>query len=111
MKVLRKIAIAFALLLGGLLIVCLWIGYAEHSASQKAEAFCRETKVGDKMADVVDRIASAGADRRQSRVRPLANQENWVPVTFTGAMPLSRHVCTVHFDHDKVTKAEVRYID
>lgn len=82
-----------------LLVVVAFAGYAsiaESRAESTARMFCEDTRIGESMDAVFDRARAAGSDERQTRFMKLPSGERWLPVTFTGAFPLSRHVCSVH---------------
>lgn len=81
-----------------IVVVVAFIAYcsvAENSAERKARAFCAELHVGMNVAPLRQRALDAGASERQTQWLHVPDQSPWLPVTFTGAFPLSRHVCSM----------------
>lgn len=83
----------------GFLLSVMLIGYAwfsESRAESRARAFCDSVRIGDSSAPLLERAYVAGADSRQTKWLQVGGDEPWLPVTFTGATPLSRHICSIH---------------
>ena len=69
--------------------------YAEHSGEARAMEFCATVKIGENADAILERAISAGADMRQTRWRLPQNDDQYLPVTFTGVTPMSKHICWI----------------
>lgn len=94
----------------GVLVLAGYAGVAEYRAEKHARAFCDATRVGEKSDSVWARARQAGADQRQTRWIEPPGEPRWLPVTFTGFTPISRHICSVKAS-DIVTQARYVYLD
>jgi hypothetical protein len=97
----KGIAIVFAGL-GGFVVWALW---AEHTAENKARAFCDRIAVGSLMTDVA-RAAQGEGDERHRFIR-----SEYVSVAYIGATMFSRHACAVDGENGTVKTARYVYID
>ncbi|WP_457098146.1 hypothetical protein [Lysobacter sp. P5_B9] len=100
-------------LLALVLVFGLFVGYAafsERSASGKAEDFCRTTVPGSATAALLDSAISHGADTVHTKWYQSDGQDQ-LPVTFSGATPLSRHICWVKAAQGRVVSSRVVYLD
>ena len=86
-------------LLAGVAAVALgaWGAGSELEARARAHAFCDWVKTGRPEAEVADE-----ARKLEGKVLHVVRPE-WVSVGFAGALPLSRHVCSVSREDGKVT--------
>ena len=107
MRALVQIATAALLVLGAFLIYC---AIAEKSAERKARAFCGDLHVGASVADLQARALAAGASPRLTKWAHSENESAWLPVIFTGAFPMSRHICWVT-GAPKLETAKYVYLD
>ena len=69
--------------------------YAESSAERRAKNFCQSVQVGENANGLLERAKAEGADERQTRWFTPMDEDRWLPVTFTGFTPLSRHICSI----------------
>jgi hypothetical protein len=69
--------------------------YAEDRAEKKALEFCATVSTGSSIQGLLERAIAVGADGRQTRWIRRSGDSDWLPVTFTGATPLSRHICSI----------------
>jgi hypothetical protein len=91
------------------LIAYAW--YAEERAENKARLFCETEKEGASTENLMGRAIEAGADARQTRWFKRSGEPDWLPVTFTGALPLSRHICSIRSTDGKLSEARYVYLD
>jgi uncharacterized membrane protein YccC len=82
-----------------------WSLWRDHNAKESAAAFCARFAVGSPMADVA-RAAQGEGDTRHRRIK-----ENEIMVVYIGALPFSRHLCTVTGQGGKVTSVGVAHLD
>ena len=97
------IVLVFGLFLG-------YIAYSEHSASGKADAFCQAIAAGSDASALLSSAAAYGADAVHTKWSRLDGQDQ-LPITFSGATPLSRHICWVKAANGRVVSARVVYLD
>jgi len=83
---------------------------AENSAERKAREFCQGLRVGMSVESLESRALADGAAQRQTKWIRLRYQVPALPVTFTGAFPMSRHICWVH-GSPTLEKADYVYLD
>ncbi|MES2296636.1 MAG: hypothetical protein V4582_06310 [Pseudomonadota bacterium] len=83
---------------------------AEHSAEGRARAFCSATKPGETADVLFARAMLVNADRHQTRWSRSGEGGRILSVTFTGALPLSRHIRAVRADA-LVTESSYAYLD
>lgn len=96
-----------------LLVVGVFVTYcaiAEKSAERKARAFCGGLHVGASVADLQVQAVAAGASQRLTKWAYSENESAWLPVIFTGAFPMSRHICWVT-GAPKLETAKYVYLD
>jgi len=94
-------------------LVAVFVAYcaiAERSAEGKAREFCGGLQIGMSVGPLESRAFAAGASKRQTKWIFLPYQSPALPVTFTGAFPMSRHMCWVQ-GSPKLVKAEYVYLD
>ena len=84
--------------------------YAERAASRKAADFCASVAPGDETDGLRERGISAGANERQTRWFHY-NGTDTMLVTFVGAPPFSRHICTLQAKQGQVISATLSYLD
>ena len=107
---LRKVAMTMAV------AVLLFIGYvgysayAEGRAKDQAQAFCATVKVGDATDSLLQRAIASGADQRHTRWFSPPNEDRWLPVTYIGTPPFSRHMCSIKATNT-VVSAQYSYLD
>ncbi len=87
-----------------------YASYAERAAEARARAFCSGLSLGDAPESLLRKAAAAGAEARHTRWFRSEGQESWLPVTFTGAFPLSRHICSVRAT-SVIQSAEYLHLD
>ena len=75
--------------------VLAYCSFAERSAEGKAREFCGALRVGMPVEALYAQAIAAGASERQTKWVKVPYDGAWMGVTFTGALPLSRHVCSV----------------
>jgi hypothetical protein len=95
------------------LVVVVFVAYcafSERSAERSAREFCGALRVGMAVEPLEFRALAAGASKRQTKWIKLPDESPWLPVTFTGAFPMSRHICSVH-GSPTLTKSEYVYLD
>jgi len=102
-KALIALVLVFGLFLG-------YVAYSEHSASDKAEAFCQTISAGSDASALLPSAISRGADTLQTKWLRTDGQDQ-LPITFSGATPLSRHICWVKVENGRVVSAHVVYLD
>ena len=102
-KAAAALVIVFGLFIG-------YIAYSEHSSSDKAAKFCRPIAVGSSISGIFERAISQGADTRQTKWF-VADAYDQLPVTFTGATGLSRHICWISAKDGRVVSRKVVYLD
>lgn len=93
-----KIRVSVQILSAAVALVVALVAYAaytEHNAKRLATEFCGSVKVGENADLLFKRAIASGADQRQTRWFAPLNEDRWLPVTFTGFTPLSRHICSV----------------
>jgi len=98
---------------GAIVLVVLFAAYcsiAERLAEHKAREFCEGLRVGMPVESLESRALADGAWQRQTKWIRLPDQTPVLPVTFTGAFPMSRHICWVH-GSPTLEKAEYVYLD
>ena len=91
-------------------VVMTYCSLAERSAERKARDFCSTLQVGMSVESLESRALAAGASERQTKWIKWPDQDPWLPVTFTGAFPMSRHLCSIA-GSPTLVKAEYRYLD
>lgn len=108
---LKRTAIRFAT--AAIVLVVGLTGYAafaEKRARRQADEFCATVQTRDPVAGLIDRARTAGADPRHLTWRP-AQTDTGSPgpavllVAFTGASPLSRHICRIEAANERVISA------
>lgn len=102
-----QLASAVVLVVIALVAYCF---FSEKSAERKARAFCGMLYVGMSVETLDLQALAAGASERQTRWVRLPYDTPWLPVTFTGALPMSRHICSVH-GAPTLLKAEYVHLD
>lgn len=93
-----------------LVLFAMYCSIAESSAEHKARAFCDGLRVGMPVESLESRALADGARQRQTKWVRLPYQAPALPVTFTGAFPMSRHICWVR-GSPTIEKAEYVYLD
>lgn len=96
------------------LIVVAVVGYAffaESRAETKARDFCRSVPAGQATEGLVERALAAGANKRMTRWIKVHDTEDWLPITFSGSTPLSRHICSVSATANRVTQTDYVCLD
>ncbi|MGM9483291.1 hypothetical protein ACS5PN_18995 [Roseateles sp. NT4] len=83
---------------------------AERSAERKAREFCGALQVGMAVEPLELQAIRAGASQRQTQWIKLPREDAVLTVTFTGAFPLSRHICNVH-GSPTLARSEYVYLD
>jgi len=87
-----------------------YLAYAEWNAERKAREFCSVVKTGEDVSSLLERALASGADERHTRWAKSSTGEAWLPVTFTGFTPISRHICSIE-GSDKISSAKYVYLD
>jgi hypothetical protein len=72
-----------------------YAAYSENKAERSAIEFCASVRVGEDTETLLAKAKASGADEQQTRWITLTGEDPWLPVTFTGATPLSRHICSI----------------
>jgi hypothetical protein len=103
-KAIVALVVVFGLFIG-------YVAYSEHSASDKAAEFCRPIAVGSSNSGILERAISLGADKRQTKWFRTKDSYDQLPVTFTGATALSRHICWIEAKDGRVVSRKVIYLD
>ncbi len=101
------------LVLVGLGLILLTVGYAvyaEHAAKSRAQDFCSALSVGASAEPLLETAKSKGADARHSRWIQRDGADRWLPVTFVGLAPFSRHICSVDAT-DAIKSFKYVYLD
>lgn len=95
-----------------LLVIALvtYAAYAEKNGEQKARDFCSKVKIGEKADTLLERAKLSGANERHTRWVQVPNEERWLPITFIGFTPISRHICSVRAS-EYVTGVKYVYLD
>lgn len=89
------------------------IGYAmitEPRAEKKARQFCAELRLGMSTDGLDARAKAAGAEERFAKWMRSPYERPVMLVTFNGASPFSRHICSVEGDKT-VEKFDYYYLD
>lgn len=94
-----------------LVLALAYIAHAESEAESRARDFCATVRPGDGTDGLAEKAWAAGADRRMTRWLKSPGAADWLPVTFTGLFPYSRHLCSIEAAAKQVTKAEYGYLD
>lgn len=97
-----------------ILIIAALIGYAaycENWAEKHANEFCAQLKVGQEVRGLLEQAIAAGADVRRTKWHTVQYEGEFLPIIFTGATPVSRHICSVMALNGKITKKEYVYLD
>lgn len=102
MRSLAKLVGVLALLFAGYVV---WSLVRDSQAKDNAAAFCGRFAGGSPMAAVTKSAQDEG-DRRHRRIR-----DDQVMVVYIGALPFSRHICTISGQGGKVTEARVSHLD
>ena len=76
-------------------VLVAYAAYSEYKAERSAVEFCASVSVGEDAEKLLAKATASGADRQQTRWRTSTDEDPWLPVTFTGATPLSRHICSI----------------
>jgi hypothetical protein len=87
-----------------------YAGYAEHTAMRKAIEFCSSIRIGEKADTLLERARASGAHERLTYWIEPRDEDRWLPVTFTGFTPFSRHICSIKATNI-VTKFKYVYLD
>jgi hypothetical protein len=85
--------------------------YSENRAEKHANEFCDRLKVGQEVKGLLEHAVAAGADDRRTRWHTVQHDGESLPIVFTGATPISRHVCSVMALNGKLTQKEYVYLD
>jgi hypothetical protein len=96
------------------LLLVATIGYAffaEAKAERKARDFCRSIAGGQSTKGLLERGLEAGGNVRMTRWMKSQGADDWLPVTFSGFMPLSRHICSIEAKDEKVVRGNYLYLD
>ena len=113
-KFLRELLLGLGKALVALILVFgLFLGYAaysERAATGKAEAFCQTITAGSDASTLLDSAIAHGADTVHTKWFRTDDQDQ-LPVTFSGATPLSRHICWVKAAEGRVVSSRVVYLD
>ncbi|WP_396271105.1 hypothetical protein [Ideonella sp.] len=95
------------------LVATMLIGYGwftESQAKARAREFCEGIRVGEPAAPLLERAYAAGADQEQTHWFRAETDEAELSVTFTGATPFSRHICSIR-GADFVKESRYAYLD
>jgi hypothetical protein len=103
-KAVVALVIVFGLFIG-------YVAYSERSSSDKAAEFCHPIAVGSSITGILERAISLGADDRQTKWLRDSDAYDQLPVTFTGATSMSRHICWVSAKDGRVVSRKVVYLD
>ena len=110
----RPVVRAFVRVLSGIVVLVValvaYALYAESGAERRARAFCQSVRVGESANGLLERARAAGADERQTHWYTPKDEDRWLPVTFLGFTPLSRHMCSIKAT-STVMSAEYVYLD
>lgn len=87
-----------------------YVGHVEHRAKNLALEFCRSVQVGQNADALLEQARSMGADDRMTRWSDVREGGRWLPVTFTGFTPFSRHICSIDAT-SHVTSLRYAYLD
>ena len=111
----RKIIVALVQITSALfLMLCVLVGYVEFSefgAERKAREFCDRIKVGESTTGILERALEHGAGSHGTQWHKTEGEPDWMAVTFTGAIPLSRHMCWLKATDGKIASSEYVYFD
>jgi hypothetical protein len=103
-KALVALTLVFGIFLG-------YIAYSERSASGKVDDFCRPIAAGVDATHLAERAISLGADARHTKWYRDSKGYDQLSATFSGATPLSRHICWVTAVRGRVVSSRVVYLD
>jgi hypothetical protein len=103
-KAVVALVVVFGLFIG-------YVAYSEHSSSDKAAEFCRPIIVGSSISGVLEQAISLGADKHQTKWLRVTGAYDELPVTFTGATGMSRHICWISAKDGRVVSHKVIYLD
>jgi hypothetical protein len=106
-KALVQILLGVIVFIVGLIF---YVAYAEHSAMRNATEFCASVSIGERADRLLERARASGADERKTRWFEPRYDDRSLSVTFTGAVPLSRHICSIKATN-VVTSAQYVYLD
>ena len=76
-------------------VLVIYAAHSEYKAKRSAVEFCESVSVGEDAQTLLARATASGADIQQTRWHTSTAESLWLPVTFTGASPLSRHICSI----------------
>jgi hypothetical protein len=88
-----------------------YVVYSEHTAMERAAQFCRPIAAGFPTDGLADRAISLGAENRFTKWLRDADSLDQLPVTFSGATKLSRHICWITAKNGRVVSSQVVYLD
>ena len=88
-----------------------YCSYSERRAEKQAQQFCESIKEGDATDNLLQRALASGADSQVTVWNKGEGRADWLPVTFVGPPPFSRHLCSVYASDGKILRAQIRHID
>ena len=100
----------------GIALVLIFVAYGVHGyyregiAKRQSEEFWASVKIGTAVDDLLDRAKNAGADPRFTKWIAIPNEPSWLPATFVGLPPFSRHICSIKAT-TVVVSADYLYMD
>ena len=104
----------FLLTTAAVVAIALFVAYcsfSERLAERKARAFCEALQVGMSVESLKAQALADGASGKQTQwLERLSGESPVLTVVFTGAFPVSRHVCNV-YGAPAVVRSEYIYLD
>ena len=104
-----RIITSLAKFIGALIVIfaayAVWSIIREGEARESARAFCARFPVGTSMADVA-RAAATEGDKWHRSIK-----DDRISVAYIGAIPFSRHVCSVESEGGKVMSVRLSHLD
>lgn len=88
-----------------------YAAYSENRAEKHANRFCADHKIGEEVKGLLEKAIAAGADERRTKWRTVQNEDDSLAVIFTGATPISRHICSIRAVDGKIKEIEYAYLD
>ncbi|WP_374353348.1 hypothetical protein [Chitinimonas sp.] len=95
------------------MVIMVYCYFAEQYAHKRANDFCASVHINSSAEQVIARAVAAGAVQRYLKWRLGRNEyeHKLLPVVFTGATPLSRHMCNIEARNKTVVGAHYSYLD
>lgn len=86
--------------------------YLEHSAQTKAIQFCASMSIGTRTTQLLEQALTADADKKHTHwFHHEKTNIAWLPVTFIGIPPFSRHYCSVEARNGIIISKQVKFMD